>query len=413
MKRLDPESLAARQLARDRAATRTPALFARKTARMTASAFGFLRGSAPLFYDVLARIPALAEGPRGEGWLAGDLHLENFGAYRAGAPRAAGHADVAFDVNDFDDGVVGPHRLDVVRLATSTLLMARGAGASGARALEVTSALLDGYAHAMERRAPPPPPAPIERLLTQVRARTRRALLAARTIGHGDLRRFARGAHYLDIGPALDARARAVFARWAAPIAADHGIDPAALTVLDVAFRVAGTGSLGALRLAILVRGKGGKDGAWVFELKEEGVPSPSSFLTPPRLVPAARVVTAMNACQAHPPKLLGAVVLDGRSMLARRLTPQEDKLALAAIGADEIDGTAAYLGAIAAQAHRRGATKPARRAWKRRELDALLSAAIELAGIHEAAYVAYCGLVAKEPPLATSPKAARARRRG
>src|SRR5579864_9307175 len=82
----DPVRLARRQLETDRDRTaRFDHLLAHKIARMAASPLAFLRGSAPLFYDLLARHPGLAEGPPGEGWLVGDAHLENFGAYRADA----------------------------------------------------------------------------------------------------------------------------------------------------------------------------------------------------------------------------------------------------------------------------------------------------------------------------------------
>ena len=79
----DPVLLAKRQLAGDRAKTaRFPGLYERKIARMSASPLAFLRGAAPLFYEILSKRPDLARGPAGEGWLTGDLHLENFGAYR-------------------------------------------------------------------------------------------------------------------------------------------------------------------------------------------------------------------------------------------------------------------------------------------------------------------------------------------
>lgn len=397
MKRLDPIALAKGQLARDRAAIREPRLFARKVARMKASSFGFLRGSAPLFYEILAGRPKLAAGPRGEGWIAGDLHLENFGAYRCGAPHEAGHGDVSFDVNDFDDAIRGPHRIDVLRLLTSTLLAARDAGADGTRSLECADALLAGYAHGMREKTPPDVPAAVERLLERARLRTRGHLLASRTVGTGDARRFLRGGErYHDVAPRLAKRASRVFIDWARGAAKAHSLDVTTLAPLDVAFRVAGTGSLGVQRLAILVRGKGGKDGAWIFEIKEEGTPSATALLGAPRMKPAARVVAAMRACQARPPQLLGAVELEGRSMLLRRLTPQEDKLSLAAITRDEVLPAANYLGSLAAHAHQRGASKKAKRAWKKSERTALLEQAIELAGLHEAAYLAYCRLVAE-----------------
>src|ERR1700730_17400717 len=83
---VDPVRLARRQLELDRErTTRFPHLFAHKIARMSISPLAFLRGSAPLFYELLDRQPSLSDGPLGDGWIVGDAHLENFGAYRAGA----------------------------------------------------------------------------------------------------------------------------------------------------------------------------------------------------------------------------------------------------------------------------------------------------------------------------------------
>src|SRR5271165_5064537 len=99
---LDPAQLARKQLARDVRQVGSRWLFEHKCERMAASPFDFLRGSAPLFYAALRRVPQLAAGPEGNGWLTGDLHLENFGVYRPQSltDEARAYA-VAFDVNDF------------------------------------------------------------------------------------------------------------------------------------------------------------------------------------------------------------------------------------------------------------------------------------------------------------------------
>src|SRR5262249_53388736 len=140
--------LAGWQLARDRKATaRFPPLFTHKLGRMSASPLAYLRGAAPLFYRLLADQPDLAEGPSGAGWICGDAHLENFGAFRA--ERGSKHGDgtiVVFDVNDFDEATLGPWRIEVLRLATSLILGARQIGASASRSLELSHLLVDGYA---------------------------------------------------------------------------------------------------------------------------------------------------------------------------------------------------------------------------------------------------------------------------
>jgi uncharacterized protein (DUF2252 family) len=398
MLRLDPLLLARRQLARDEQATRaTPQLFAHKLDRMRASPLAFLRGTAPMFYEILREAPDLASGPAGVGWIAGDLHLENFGAFR---PRAIPDDDtkrkhaaplVEFQMNDFDDAVVGPWRFDVLRLMVSLLLGGRELRVRGAQGVELCEALLDAYVGvAMGRAKLPRAPRPVAELVDRVATRTRAELLAGRTkLSHGR-RTFVRGSHFSELSKSLARDSRVAFDRYASRISEREKISKDHFEILDVAFRIAGTGSLGSTRVAVLVRGKGGPEGAWVFDMKEEGLPSAARELGIPARASAKRVVTALQACLAHPPQMVGTTKIGERSMIVRRLSPQEDKLDLTTVALRDLEPLAAYLGALTGTSHRRGADKPPKRPWKKKETTQILDHAITLAGIHEAAYLAY-----------------------
>ena len=398
---LDPVRLAKRQLELDRERTaKFPHLVGHKAERMSASPLALLRGAAPLFYELLERHPALGEGPPGEGWLVGDCHLENFGAYRAGALSLASSAarapeGVVFDLNDFDDSFVGPWRLDVLRLLTSLVLGGRETGASGPVTLELCDALLDAYvAAAFRRKSAIPPCSAVAALVDKVRSRSRKQLLDARTeIVRGE-RRFLRGARYETLPAKLRAKAERAFLKYARKLPKDVRPADEALAVVDAAFRVAGTGSLGCLRVAVLVRGKGGRDGGWVFDMKAEGTPSAACLVRPPKLEPAERVVAAMQACLARPPRMVGTTTLKGSSLLVRRLAPQEDKLDLTRLAAADLPPLARHLGALLGAAHRRGARRAPKKAWSDEDRANLLVRAIGLAGAHEAMYLAYCDLV-------------------
>jgi uncharacterized protein (DUF2252 family) len=399
---VDPVRLARRQVEIDRVRlSRFPELFDHKVARMVISPLALLRGSAPLFYEFLERHPALVEGPPGEGWLVGDAHLENFGAYRTGALKVAetrashSREDVVFDLNDFDDAFIGPWRLDVMRLLTSLVLGGREMGVDGRRALELCDALLDAYVGAVfhRRRVPSGPPV-VTRLVDKVRTRTRTELLDARTTVVRGARRFVRGARYAELTPKLRARAEKAFAKYGKKLSRSDRVAAEALEVLDAVFRVAGTGSLGCLRVAVLVRGKGGRDGAWIFDMKAQGIPSSACLVRPPPIEPAERVVTALGACLARPPRMIGATRLRGESMFVRRLTPQEDKLDLATLASVDLEPLARHLGALLGVAHRTGAKRASRRAWTAGDRAGLVARAIALAGMHEAMYLAYCDQV-------------------
>src|SRR5262249_42558212 len=155
----------------------------------------FFRGSAPLFYEVLAARPEIAGEPLpGRGWIVGDMHLENVGAFRADSGA------VVFDLNDFDDATVGPWQADVLRLAVRTLLAGRGgpgqaevlrlavgtllavraARPSGADALAAAEAMLRSWRAGVEGDPGPPRPREVERLLQRAARRTDDDLLAGR-----------------------------------------------------------------------------------------------------------------------------------------------------------------------------------------------------------------------------------------
>ena len=358
---------------------------------MTASPLGYLRGAAGLFYELLADYPELAMGPQGDGWLVGDAHLENFGAFRSEDGR--GHESVVFDINDFDEAIVGPFRWDVVRLLTSVILGGREIGSDGKQSVRLCSAILDGYVPALclgqsANRAPPP----VRRLLDKVERRTHKDLLDRRTEHRASGRRFVRGERYQDLAPELVSKAQRAFARYVERL--DPGRTQARehFMVEDVAFRVAGTGSLGVLRMAVLTRGKGEPDSRWIFDMKAEGAPAAQALagaaVPEP---PAERVLRATRACLVHPPRMLGSADVDDASLFVRRLLPQEDKLDLTRLVPEELPELARYLGALLGSAHRRGAVRTPPALWTAAERALLTEQAIAIAGLHEAAYLALC----------------------
>jgi uncharacterized protein (DUF2252 family) len=395
---LSPASLAERQLAGDRQRTkRFDGIFERKIERMRVSPLAFLRGSAPLFYEILAARPDLARGPAGVGWIAGDLHLENFGAYRADEHSfEKGHKSgerVVFDLNDFDEAIVAPWRYDVLRLVTSVILGGRAAGEDGVGAIALATALLDAYvATACESARPATAPRAVLALIEQVRSRTRLQLLDARTVAVHGRRVFRRGPRYRDLAPAIVKGATKAFANYIESLPEDARPTPAQAEITDLALRIAGTGSLGCLRVAVLVTGKGGVDGGWIFDMKEEDTPALGDLAHAPKGVAAAdRVITGMNACLEHPPQMAASTKLRTTSMLVRRLAPQEDKLAFQRLPPGDLPAIAAYLGSCAGAAHRRGATRPTKKPWTQDERAHVIENAIELAGLHEATYLAFC----------------------
>jgi uncharacterized protein (DUF2252 family) len=370
--------LARAQLDLDRRQTlRFPELFARKRAKMAASPHAFLRGSAPLFYRVLAEQPDLATGPAETGWILGDMHLENVGAYRGEDRRAH------FDLNDFDEATWAPRHLDVLRLLTSTLLAANASRLTSEVAIRLAESLVDTYASA--RRPPPPPallPASIRGLVERADTRSRLALLDARAPVTDGRRRFVRGERYLSLPGELAHLAETLVARYVAALGPRAPAKSDTWRVIDAAHRVAGNGSLGRLRFAILVVDATGDDR--ILDLKEAGPASPELLVPRDARVPhgeGARMVAGARALVRVPPRLVAAVDLPelGMELFARQLTPAEDKLDVA-----KLTSPAALEEVVAAAASALGrAHGPWSDAgWSEQTLGALVERAIVLAGL-------------------------------
>ncbi len=384
---LDPFRLASRQIELDREAThRFSAFFEQKRARQLASPHAFLRGSAPLFYEILASRPDLAEGPSGEGFLVGDMHLENIGAYRNDDD------EVLLDLNDFDDAAVGPWRLDVLRLATSVLLAGRSFQATGPQAIELAHALLDAYVGAAceAGRAPATPPL-MKSLVERATMRTQKELLDRRApVTKKGTRAFSRGEHYLELPLAVASDAPTLLRAYVEALGDRAPAKAGGWSVEDAAQRIAGTGSLGRLRVALLVRADA--DHERIVELKEAGPSSVSRLVAQaPFASDAERVVTGARALVKAPARHLAAVSAAGTSFLGRRLCPEEDKLALEGLHVGrELDAMARMVGHLLGRAHARAATVPPTARWTTSDIERLVDHAVVLAGMHEAIYLAY-----------------------
>ena len=88
---------------------------------------------------------------------------------------------------------------------------------------------------------------------------------------------------------------------------------------------------------------------------------------------------------------MAGSTELDGRSLLVRRLMPQEDRLSLDALQPGQRPTVLRYLGTLTGALHRRGAKRAPR--WRESEASVLLDNAITLAGLYEAAALHYAAL--------------------
>ncbi|HET7660154.1 MAG TPA: DUF2252 domain-containing protein [Oryzihumus sp.] len=123
----------------DQEKTRVQELLPVRHGRMLVSPFSFYRGAAlPMAAD-------LAGTPTSGLWaqLCGDAHLSNFGGFASPARR------LVFDVNDFDETLPGPFEWDVKRLAASLAVAGRDNGFSKKKRRKIVLAGVEGYREAM------------------------------------------------------------------------------------------------------------------------------------------------------------------------------------------------------------------------------------------------------------------------
>jgi len=310
---------------------RKPELVRRKYERMGADLFAFFRGTDHLFASAWPGLKPVDPGPSIA--ICGDLHLENFGAYRAD------DGEFVFDLNDFDEALVGPCSLDLVRCATSILLAAQVWGLSPIQAMRTVLGYLDRYRRTVVETVGGDHTGhasigeefgPIGELLGDCEMATEVELLDSHTrLDRSGVRSIRKSEGKL---PPLGKAKSAMVAEAVQAYGRAKG-RPGAFRVLDVSGRIAGVGSLGIRRFVALVEGAGSPDGNRLLDIKEAapsalvglaGGPRPAAWTDDAR-----RVVDAQRRLQARPTAGLGVLEMDGSAYRLRELIPDENRARL------------------------------------------------------------------------------------
>jgi uncharacterized protein (DUF2252 family) len=305
---------------------RVPGILALKYAAMARSPFGFFRGTDHLFFEDIPADSVLLHSPKA--WICGDLHLENLGSFKGDNGLAY------FDLNDFDEAALAPCLLDIARFACSIHVGAgelgldkRGAAAQVKLFLDQYAGTLGkGYIRVLEQETAS---GVIGMLLKTVQTRSRKTFLTGR-VGEkkGKPRLILRDGHYVAV--TTKERDQVIKAFYDTPL---YQSNPDFFAVRDLAFRIAGTGSLGMRRYVLLVEGHPGRSRFALIDIKEAQTPSlliKHHFRQPPWSSPAERIVEIQQRVQAASPALLSTMDIGGRHFIVKELQPMEDKLNLA-----------------------------------------------------------------------------------
>ncbi len=335
---------------------RDPERLAMKYHSMRTNPFIFLRGTCHLFYQRMSHKTFFKSAPLT--WNCGDLHLENFGSYK-GDNRLT-----YFDMNDFDEAALAPFPLELVRLLTSIFIGAQTLSISDGEAYALCENFIESYAEALtsgkatwvERETSH---GIIHRLLNDLRERDRATYLNKRTTTAGRGKKRLRQIR-IDGIKALTVtdQQRQMVTQTIHRYAQTHA-NPEFFQVLDVARRIAGTGSLGINRFMILVAGKGSPDGNYLLDLKNarpSALAAHISVRQPKWASEAQRVVAIERRMQSVSMAFLTPISIDRQDYILRALQPAEDRISLDhhRHSMEELQQTITTLAKIVASGHLR-----------------------------------------------------------
>jgi uncharacterized protein (DUF2252 family) len=359
---------------------RVPALVALKNEMMAASPFGYFRGAVPVMaYDL-----SLIANTGIQNQLCGDAHVRNLGAFAAPDGR------LVFDINDFDETIVGPFEWDVKRMATSLVLAGRGAGVKSLACRDAAATFLESYRTAitMFGRMPVLEMARFQvRRLQSVsavagilrmaeRATPMHTLLTLTEVKGGasvakkkDAEKKAKGAEagqrvFKTMPPQLTRvkgevaeRVLGSLVKYAESLQPERRHFLAQYRPVDVAFKVVGTGSVGLRDYVVLMEGNGAKDPLFL-QIKEEVASGYAPYVAAKgrggKMHEGRRVVDGERAMQVQSDPFLGWTTMEGRDYLVRQLNDHKASINLESLKAAGLMEYAAVCGEILARGHAR-----------------------------------------------------------
>ncbi len=378
-------------------------LKAEQNRKMAASAHAFVRGSTERFYQWLedSNHTALPEGP--EIWICGDCHVGNIG------PLAAADGGIAIQIRDLDQTVIGNPAHDLIRLALSLAMAARGSDLPGVTTAQIIERMMAGYAQAFESvdrhgQNEKDMPKMLRLLIREAAGRSWKHLADERIEGLEPV--IPLGKRFWPLLPAERSAIEACF-----ELEETRGLvtalrsrdDDAPVRVLDAAYWRKGCSSLGGLRFAVLAAVDTGKqERHCLIDIKQAvAAAAPHSRGAALPEDHAERVVAGARALSPFLGQRMIAGKLLKKSVFIRELRPQDLKLEIDQLTREEAMEMAAFLAGVVGRAHAGQLGNAERKAWlkqlrqnRTKSLDApnwLWLSVVELVAAHEAAYLNHC----------------------
>ncbi len=302
---------------------RLPQLLPLKWGAMALSPFGFFRGAVPVMAADLAPLPHTGLPTQ----ICGDAHVRNLGAFEAPDGR------LIFDINDFDETMVGPWEWDIKRMSASLVLAGREAGNSDKQCKAAVVAFVESYREWMrqfsEMAVIDLARFQIYRVVSPVRSVLRKAERATPQHNLEKLTVSEDGKHrFREQKPVQFHISRAqrdaalgslkIYKKTLLPHIA-HFFEQ--YVPQDVVFRVVGTGSVGLRDYVVLMFACAISDPVFL-QIKEEPKSAYAPYL-PASRVPShqgERVTAGQRAMQMQSDLFLGWTTIAGRDYVVRQL---------------------------------------------------------------------------------------------
>ena len=349
------------------AKTRIPELIPVRYGRMGVSPFTFYRGAAlPMAADLAPR-PTTGIIVQ----LCGDAHLSNFGLF------ASPERSEVFDINDFDETLLGPFEWDLARLVASLVVAARSRGFTGHDGRHAVHRAMRSYRERMAEYATMRAidvyyaSVAVSSVLTYVDKRARPLIESAvhSASHHDSIHELAKltaivdgRRRIVDRPPVVVHRAdttnplvTSALAMYRASLEEDRRALLDRYEIVDYAMKVVGVGSVGLGAMILLLDGGSGDDPLFL-QGKEAQASVYERFLGPStQPTHGDRVVAGQRRLQATTDVLLGATVGDGgRHWYVRQLDDQKGSAVVEAMTVDDLGAWGELCGWALARGHAR-----------------------------------------------------------
>ena len=306
-------------------ATRTEPTISLKYDAMAENLFRFYRGTNHIFYEDLSNLEDKPGSP--VSLICGDLHLENFGSFRGD------NRQVYFDLNDFDEALVAPAIWEIYRMITSIFVAFETLDIDEKKALHMAELFLKTYGEILHKGKPDyiePVTARgiVKEFLNAVCKRKQKDILDKRTTVNKDkLEILLDDPRHIELKKSDKFELMSHVTEWLK----NDGASPYNYKVIDAVFRLAGTGSLGLKRYAILLKSLNETGEKYLLLDMKQAMPSSlQPFIQikqPDWENEADRVVRIQKIMQNRSPALLSTSLYRDYHFLVEEIQPTKDKI--------------------------------------------------------------------------------------